>query len=162
MSVILRPLERKDVPKVLSLFGKLSYEMTAVPFAEIAAEEQIAEWIDREDTYVYVAADGDVILAVIRAKRGVDAKSHAATIALAVDESFGGQKFASQLTAFCAQALKDEGVKIMRAFVFSNNHQAIQTVLRCDFTLSGSVRKHHVDVTTGRYIDDLIFYKELD
>ncbi len=162
MSVILRPLEIRDIPKVLSLFSKLSVEMVAVPFSDVADEEQIEAWLEREDTFVYVAADGDLILAVIRAKRGLDNKAHAATIALAVDESFGGQKFAAQLTEFCAKELQSMDVSLVRAFVFSNNTQAIQTVLSCGFVFSGSVRKHHFDELSGKYVDDLIFYKEFE
>ncbi len=161
MSVILRAMEMRDVPKVLGLFGQLSAEMTAVPFDSIANEAQIADWLDREDTFVYVAADGDLILAVIRAKRGQGNKEHAAHIALAVDERFGGRKYAAQLTEFCIGALKEVGVELVRAFVYSNNQSSIETVLCCGFTLGGSVYKHHYDLNAERYIDDLIFYKEI-
>ena len=161
MSVILRSMEMRDVPKVLGLFGQLSVEMTSVPFDTVADEAQIATWLDRDDTFVYVAADGDLILAVIRAKRGQNNKAHAAHIALAVDERFGGRKFAVQLTYFCIDALKDEGVQLVRAFVYSNNQSSIETVLSCGFSLSGAVYKHHYDLQTDRFIDDLVFYKEV-
>lgn len=161
MSVILRAMEMRDVPKVLGLFGQLSVEMSSVPFGSVADEAQIADWLGREDISVYVAADGDLILAVIRAKRGQGNKQHAAQIALAVDERFGGRKYALQLTQHCMSCLKAEGVALVRAFVYSNNQPFIETVLSCGFTLSGSVYRHHYDDSAERFIDDLIFYKEI-
>lgn len=161
MSVILRAMEAKDVPKVLGLFGQLSVEMTSVPFDTVVEAEEIEAWLSRDDIFIYVAADGDLIMAVIRAKKGQGNKSHAAHIALAVDERFGGRKYAQKLTQFCVEALKQEGVHLVRAFVYSNNQSSIETVLSCGFSLSGSVYRHHYDVQSQRYIDDLIFYKEI-
>lgn len=161
MSATIRELLEKDVPKVLSLFAKLSEEMAEVSFTEIATKEQVLEWLSNPNTFVFVAADDDVILAVIRARRGSGGQSHAAHITVAVDYSFRGNKLAQNLTNYCTQELKRNGVKIVRAEIYSNNLPSINTVLGCGFSLAGTVVMHHFDESQQAYVDDLMFHKLL-
>lgn len=161
MSVQIRELQEKDIPKVLSLFGKLSEEMAEVSFTDIATHEQVLEWLSNPNTFVYVAADDDVIMAVIRAKRGFGHQDHMAHITVAVDYSFRGNKLAQNLTSYCTHELKSHGVKIVRAEIYSNNLASINMVLSCGFSFAGTVLMHHYDEDQKAYVDDLMFHKVL-
>jgi ribosomal protein S18 acetylase RimI-like enzyme len=161
MAIVLRPLEQRDVLKALSLFQKLESEMAEVSFTEVLEEEQICQWITNEQTFVYVAADGDLVLAVIRAKRENPDRPHAVVLTVAVDYQFRGQNIAKDLTLFCLDQIKEQGVDIARAYIYSNNYASVCTILSCGFVSAGSVHRHHYDERQKRYVDDLIFHKVL-
>ncbi len=161
MSNSIRELQEKDIPKVLSLFAKLSEEMAEVSFTEVATHDQIMEWLSNPNTFVYVAADDDVILAVIRARRGKGHQDHVANITVAVDYNFRGINLAQDLTNYCTQELKKQGVKIVRAEIYSNNLPSINMVLSCGFCFAGTVLMHHYDENQKTYVDDLMFHKVL-
>ncbi len=162
MSANFRELMEKDVPQVLSLFSKLSTEMAQVSFSDLGEEDQIKAWLDNTDTFVYVAVDGDIVLAVIRASRGKRHKSHSVNLTVAVDYKFRGHSIAKGLTNYCMEALKKEEIKVARAYIYSNNPSSIATILSCGFKLSGSVIMHHYDKKNDEYVDDLIFHKVID
>ncbi|MDK2918057.1 MAG: hypothetical protein PWQ37_790 [Candidatus Petromonas sp.] len=161
MSVTFRELKENDIPKVISLFSNLSRERAEVSFVDVASMEEVKEWLKNPNTYVYVAADGDVILAVLRAKRGGDTQNHSCNLTVAVDYSFRGNSIAKELTEYALDILKKDGVKIVRAYVYSNNKASINTILSCGFTFAGNVYMHHYDEKEGVYVDDLIFHKLL-
>ncbi|WP_432408691.1 GNAT family N-acetyltransferase [Wukongibacter sp. M2B1] len=161
MSIRFRELEEKDVPKVISMFSNLSSERTEVSFVEIASMDEIKAWIKSPDTFVYVAADGDVISAVLRAKRGKGNKKHSCNLTVAVDYSFRGNSIAKELTEYALRLLKNEGIKIARAYIYSNNKSSINTILACGFSFAGNVHMHHYDEKENIYVDDLIFHKLL-
>lgn len=161
MSIIIRELQERDVPKVLSLFSKLSEEMAEVSFIDIATQDQVHEWLANPKTHVYVAADEDIIMAVIRAKIGSGHQNHSAHLTAAVDYSFRGNNMARELTHHCVDELKKMGVSIVRAEIYSNNLASITTILSCGFTFSGTVLMHHYDEQHKTYIDDLLFHKVL-
>lgn len=157
----IRELQEKDIPKVLSLFSKLSEEMAEVSFTDIATHEQVLEWLSNPNTFVYVAADDDVVMAVIRARKGYGHQDHMAHITVAVDYSFRGNKLAQNLTSYCTNAIKNHGVKIVRAEIYSNNLASINMVLSCGFSFAGTVLMHHYDEEQKAYVDDLMFHKVL-
>jgi len=159
MSVTLRELQEKDIPKVISLFSNLSKEMAEVSFADVATKEELYEWLKNPNTFVYVAADGDVILGVLRAKRGKGNKKHSCYLTVAVDYNFRGNSIAQDLTNYSLQMLKEKGIEIARAYIYSNNKASINTILSCGFTFAGNVYRHHFDEKSGTYVDDLIFHK---
>jgi len=159
MGVQYRQLEEKDILKALALFRKLGDEMAEVSFTEVHEEVQISEWIDNDNTFVYVAADGDLILAVIRAKRQSDENRHAVILTVAVDFQFRGQNLAKDLTLYCLEELKRQGVTIARAYIYSNNYPSVCTILSCGFVSAGCVHRHHYDERSKRFVDDLIFHK---
>ncbi len=161
MGIQLRELKEKDIPKVISMFSNLSEERAKVSFVEIASMEEIRNWIKNPNTFVYVAADGDVISAVLRAKRGKGNQSHTCNLTVAVDFNFRGNSIAKELTEFALNILKDKGIRIIRAYIYSNNKTAINMVLSCGFTFAGNIYMNHFDEETGKYIDDLIFHKIL-
>ncbi len=161
MGTRFRELMEKDIPKVISMFSNLNKERVEVSFAEIASMEEIRNWITNPDTFVYVAANGDVISAVLRAKRGSGNKRHSCNLTVAVDYSFRGNSIAKDLTEYALQQLKREGVNIARAYIYSNNKSSINTILSCGFIFSGNVHMHHFDEKSNMYVDDLIFHKIL-
>lgn len=161
MGIRFRELKEKDIPKVISLFSNLSKERSEVSFAEIASMEEIRDWIRNPDTFVYVAADGDVIPAVFRAKRGKGNKRHSCNLTVAVDYSFRGNSIAKELTEYAIKHLKEKEIKIARAYIYSNNKSSINTILSCGFSFAGNVHMHHYDDKSKTYIDDLIFHKVL-
>lgn len=161
MSVSFRELQERDIAKVISLFSNLSREMAEVSFADVASMDEIRGWLKNPNTYVYVAADDDVILGVLRAKRGTGNKKHSGYLTVAVDYNFRGNSVAQDLTNYALDMLKKEGLEIIRAYVYSNNKASINTILSCGFTFTGNIYKHHYDKKSGRYIDDLIFHKIL-
>lgn len=161
MGIRFRELKENDIPKVISMFSNLSKEMVKVSFTEIASMEEIRGWIKKPDTFVYVAADGDVISAVLRAKRGKGDKRHSCNLTLAVDYNFRGNSIAKELMEYAIENLKDKGIEILRAHVYSNNKPSINTILSCGFTFAGNVHMHHYDEKMKGYIDDLIFHKIL-
>ena len=161
MGVRLRELREKDIPKVISMFSNLSKEKAEVSFVEIASMEEIKNWIKNPDTFVYVAADGDVISAVLRAKRGNGSKKHSCNLTVAVDYNFRGNSIAKNLTEYGLNILKSKGIKIVRAYIYSNNKSSINTILSCGFSFAGNVYMHHYDEKAGIYVDDLIFHKIL-
>lgn len=161
MGIRFRELKEKDIPKVISMFSNLSKERVEVSFVEIASMEEIRNWITNPDTFVYVAADGDVISAVLRAKRGSGNKKHSCNLTVAVDYSFRGNSIAKDLTEYGLKQLKNEGISIVRAYIYSNNKSSINTILSCGFNFAGNVHMHHFDEKSDRYVDDLIFHKVL-
>lgn len=162
MAITLRPLERKDALKALTLFKKLRDEQAEVSFTEYYTEEAIQSWFDAQGTYVYVAAEDDVILAVVRAMLGEEGKQHAVVLTVAVDYNFRGQSLAKKLTLYCLDQVKKEGVKIARAYIYSNNYSSVATILSCGFVMAGCIHQHHYDERLERYVDDLIFHKVLE
>ncbi len=161
MSVSFRELQERDIPKVISLFSNLSREMAEVSFAEVASIDEIKGWLKNPSTYVYVAAHDDVILGVLRAKGGKGNKSHSCYLTVAVDYNFRGNSVAQDLTNYALKMLKEEGLELIRAYVYSNNKASINTILSCGFTFTGNIYRHHYDEKSGAYIDDLIFHKML-
>lgn len=161
MSITFRELQEKDIPKVISMFSNLSKERAEVSFVDIASIDEIRNWLNNPNTYVYVAADGDVISAVLRAKRGKGNQSHSCNLTVAVDYNFRGNSIAKELTEYVLDLLKEEGIKIARAYIYSNNRASINTILSCGFVFAGNIHMHHYDERTGNYVDDLVFHKKL-
>ncbi len=161
MALEFRKLEQRDVLKAMSLFRKLNAELAEVSFTEVEGVMQITEWIEDDSTFLYVAADGDVVLAVIRAKRETHSNPNSVLLTVAVDYAFRGQNIAKELTLHCLEEIKPLGIAIARAYVYSNNYPSVCTILSCSFVAAGSVHQHHFDERRNRYVDDLIFHKVL-
>lgn len=58
--------------------------------------------------------------------------------------------------------MKNEGITIARIYVYSNNKASLSAIRKLDFVHAGTVLRHHKDLETGEYVDDLIFHKLLD
>lgn len=161
MGIVIRELEERDISKVISLFSNLSRERAEVSFVDIASINEVKEWLKNPNTYVFVAADGDIVYGVLRTRIGKGNRSHSCNLTVAVDYSFRGNSIAKELTEYGLKELKEKSVKIVRAYIYSNNKASINTILSCGFTFAGNVHMHHYDEETGEYIDDLIFHRIL-
>jgi len=161
MSIIFEPMDMDDVSNAIKLFSKLYDEKAEVSFAETLDEEVLREWLNNPLHYLYVAKIDGVLAAVFRCMRGETYKNHSGFLTIAVDPQFRGKHLASSFTRHCLEELKKAGIQIVRAYIYSDNIASINTVLRCGFTFSGNVHKHHFKEEKGYYVDDLIFHKEL-
>ena len=159
MDINYRALEKEDIPKVITMFSELAEEAAQVSFTEILSEEEIVEWLENENTYVYAAFAGELLLGMLRGKREEGAQNHSAFLTAAVRRSYRGNNIGKELINYGVLQLKAEGVKLARAYIYSDNRASINTILSCDFTFSGCVYQHHYCEKQEKYVDDLIFHK---
>ena len=156
-----REMVLEDIENVLTLFKKLEEESAEVSFSEITKREEIINWLHDSRMYIYVAEDNKKLVGVFRGKRGKKGREHDCFLTCAVDIESRGKKVGQNLTKYALKELKKEGIKIARAYVYSNNIPSVSTLLRSGFTSSGCVHMHHYDYRTNEYVDDLIFHKIL-
>lgn len=62
---------------------------------------------------------------------------------------------------YALDRLRERDIWMIRAYVYSNNTASIASLLSAGFTWAGTVYKHQRDEVTGKWLDDLIFHKEL-
>ena len=161
MEVTFRDLLAADIPQVLSLFEELKEENAGVSFTEYENEEEIREWIHNPNIYVYAALYGDRVAGVFKGRSDGGNKRHSAFLTCAVDERYRCNNIAKNLTYYGVESLKENGIKIARAYVYSDNKPSINTILSCGFQFAGNVYMHHYDEEKQPYGDDLIFHKIL-
>ena len=73
-----------------------------------------------------------------------------------------GSGLAAELTNYGLGQMKKVGVNIARIYVYSNNKASLNAVKKLGFVHGGTVLRHHKDLCTAEYVDDLIFHKVLD
>ncbi|WP_026477009.1 GNAT family N-acetyltransferase [Alkaliphilus transvaalensis] len=161
MEVQFREMKEEDIQQVVTLFKKLESESAEVSFAEILDEAELCEKMKETGCFFYVAEDNGQVVSVFRGKQGEGNKSHSALLTIAVDPNFRGKKMAKTFTQYCLDQLKNNGITLARAYVYSNNKPSINTLLSQGFTFSGCVYQHHKNETTGEFVDDIIFHKIL-
>lgn len=161
MNISFEKMSISDIPEAVKLFTKLREEGSEVSFAEAEGEEAIIQWLNNPSFYLYVAKCDGVLGAVFRCMRGEGSKNHSGFLTIAVDPQFRGKHMASSFTRYCLGELKKEGLQLVRVYIYSDNISSINTALKCGFTLSGNVYKHHYKEDKGYYVDDLIFHMEL-
>lgn len=161
MEVSFRDLIVEDIPQVISFFEELKKENAGVSYTEYENEEEIKGWIEDPNIYVYAALYGERVVGVFKGRSDGGSKSHSAFLTCAVDGRYRGNNIAKNLTFYGLGRLKENGIKIARAYVYSDNRPSINTILSCGFQFSGNVYMHHYDEKKGQYVDDLIFHKIL-
>jgi ribosomal protein S18 acetylase RimI-like enzyme len=161
MEVSFRDLIEEDIPQVLSFFQELKEENAGVSYTEYENGEEIKEWIDNPNIYVYAALYGEKVVGVFKGRSDGGNKKHSAFLTCAVDGRYRGKNIAKNLTFYGVEKLKENGIKIARAYVYSDNKPSINTILSCGFQFSGNVLMHHFDEQKQQYVDDLIFHKIL-
>lgn len=161
MDIVYRTLEKEDIPKVVAMFHELAQESAEVSFAEILSEEEIAGWLDNENKFVYGAFEGERLLGILGATRGEGNENHCVELTAAVGRNDRGKNIGKAMINYAVEQLKLAGVKLARAYIYSDNRPSINTILSCDFTFSGCVYQHHYCEKQGKYVDDLIFHKIL-
>ena len=166
MNYIYRRMNTDDIESIWSLFQGIKEEKIEMSFAEITKREEVAAFSDNPSELTYVAVNEDEphnVLCLVKGRREMtDEKRHAAFLSAATHPLVRGSGLVAKLTDFAVNEMKKEGVTIARIYVYSNNTSSINAIKKLDFTHAGTVLRHHKDVTTGDYIDDLIFHKILD
>ncbi len=161
MELKFREFSKMDVGQVIELFNELNEEGLEVSFSEIDKRDVLEGWIEDSWIRVYVAESNGKILGVFRGKKGNQGREHACFLTAAISRKYRGMKIGQRLTNYSLKQLKQNDVKIARAYVYSNNPSSVCTLLKCGFVASGSVHMHHFDNRTKQYVDDLIFHKIL-
>ncbi|MDP3387555.1 MAG: GNAT family N-acetyltransferase [Eubacteriales bacterium] len=166
MNYILRKMHVDDTESIWTLFQGIKAEKIDMSFAEITQKEEILAFVDNPSELTYVAIleeDPHEVLCIVKARREMTVeKKHAAFLSAATRPHFRGNGLVAKLTEFALKEMKDEGVNIARIYVYSNNCASINAIKKLNFIHAGTVLKHHKDIITGEYIDDLIFHKILD
>lgn len=155
-----------DIESIWSLFQGIKAEKIDMSFAEITQKDEILDFVDNPSELTYVAVseeDAHKVLCLVKGRRDIAVeKRHAAFLSAATHPHFRGDGLVAKLTKFALKEMKDEGVNIARIYVYSNNTTSINAIKKLDFTHAGTLLKHHKNLITGEYIDDLIFHKILD
>ena len=161
MEIVYRGFNKEDIEKTLEFFKELHNEGSLVSFSRVSKKEEIQEWIKDFNIYIYIAELDNKILGVFKGKRGKPGREHSCFLTAAISKKYRGKKIGQGLTNYAVDRLKENGIKIARAYVYSDNTSSVSTLLKCGFTLSGCVHMHHLDERTNQYVDDLIFHKIL-
>lgn len=162
MDIVYRPMHLSDVDSVWRLFEKLKQENSQVSFIEIPQKEELEEWLENENLFLYIAECKDEVVALLRATRGNEPhKRHAVTLSIGTHPEYRNQGIARELTNTGLEDMKKDGITIARVYIYSDNIPSINTILRLGFTFAGSVLMHHYSDMTKQFVDDLIFHKIL-
>ena len=166
MNYYFRSIKSDDIDSIWSLIELLKAEGAEMSFTELAGKEEIMNFVDNPAQLSYVAVTKEEpsrVLCLVRGRRDMASeKSHAAFLTAATHPDARGSGLAAELTNFALDQMKNEGVKIARIYVYSNNHASLNAVKKLGFVHAGTVLWHHMDQVTGEYVDDLIFHKILD
>lgn len=166
MNYIYRRMQTDDTESIWSLFQGIREEKIDMSFAEITQKEEIAAFADNPSELTYVAVNKDKpheVLCLVKGRREMtEEKRHAAFLSAATHPHVRGTGLVAMLTEFAVNEMKNEGVTIARIYVYSNNIPSINAIKKLNFTHAGTVLRHHKDLKTGDYIDDLIFHKILE
>lgn len=154
-------VQRGDAEDILVFCKRLKEERAEMTFADVEGLDEVLEWIDNPLEHLFVLREANRIVAFLKARQGEGELSHSAFLSAAVLREKRGEGLVNQLSTWSLERLKSRGVKIVRAYVYSNNHASISAVLKDGFHCSGTVQMHHFNSETGMWIDDIIFHKYL-
>lgn len=165
MEYIYRKMNAQDVDSVLEMFKGIKEEKIDMSFANISTKEEVLNFVDNpaELTYVVVGDDKpNHVLSLLRGKRTMTPeKQHAAFLTAATHPDVRGKGFVGKLIEYGLGEMKKEGVNIARIYVYSDNTSSVNAVKKMNFESAGAVLRHHKNVETGEYVNDLIFHKFL-
>lgn len=159
-------ISSSDMDSVWSLIEILKAEKVEMSFAEIIDKEEILDFQDNPAELTYVAISEEIpnqVMGLIKGRRDLSKeKSHAVFLSAAIHPDARGSGLAAKLTEFALAEMKNEGVTIARIYVYSDNKSSLSAIKKLDFVHSGTVLKHHKNLDTGEFVDDIIFHKLLD
>ncbi|MBM7561712.1 GNAT family N-acetyltransferase [Fusibacter tunisiensis] len=164
-TILYRKLTLEDVPMTWALFKELMTEKAEVSFCEVDSIDHLKEWVNNAEHLTYVAIDSSTgkVVGALRGKReNTEQKRHSVFLTAATLKDYRGHQVAKKLTEFGLSEMKNEGVKIARIYVYSDNTASLNAVKKLGFEASGRVVMHHWDPVCKRFVDDLIFHKKLD
>lgn len=166
MKYLFRRIDPKDIDGIWSLIEILKAESVDMSFTEIEDKKEISDFIDNpaELTYVAVTADDPLrVLCLVKGRRDLsEEKNHSVFLSAATHPDVRGSGLAAQLTEYALSEMRKEGIIIARIYVYSNNKASLNAIKKLNFVHAGTVLKHHKDLQTGEYVDDLIYHKILD
>ena len=165
MNCYFRRIELKDIESVWSLIEVLKAEKADMSLTDLTCKEQVRSLVDNpaELTYVAVTKEESRVLSVVKGRRDLsEEKFHSVFLSAATHPDARGLGFAAKLTNYALSKMKSEGVNIARIYVYSNNLASLNTVKKLGFAAAGMILRHHRDLVTGDYVNDLIFHKILD
>jgi len=161
MDIICKDLNSTDVPQLYNLCKELKKEKAGVSFARYESLAQVEELFQDQSIHLFGAFSGDKLVGVFQARQGLDNKTHSCHIAGAVTREYRGKRVSSTMMDYALSRLKERGIWMIRALVYSTNTASIASLLAAGITWAGTIYKHQRDEETGRWLDDLIFHKEL-
>lgn len=166
MNYVFRKIQAADAESIHALFQGIREEQIDMSFASISQVEEILAFVDNpcELTYVAVAEDAPhQVLSIVKGRRDpAEEKRHAVFLSAATHPHVRGRGLVARLTDFALNDMKSEGVTIARIYVYSDNRSSIHSIRKLDFAHSGTVLRHHKNLKTGEYVDDLMYHKILD
>jgi len=166
MNYCFRRINPTDIDSVWSLIGTIKAENANMSFAEIKDKKEILDFVDNPAELTYVAVTEEkpnLVLCLVKGKRDLwKGKNHSVFLSAATHPDARGSSLVAKLTEFALIEMKNEGITIARIYVYSNNNASLNAIRKLDFLHAGTVLRHHKDLDTGEYIDDLIFHKILD
>ena len=161
MNIICKELDSSHIPQFFALCRELEGQRAGVSFVRYQSEEQLQQVLADEYIHLFGAFDGDKLVGVFQARQGQGNKAHSCHIGGAVTSELRGKKVSSRMMEYALTQLKDRGIWMIRAYVYSDNPSSVASLLAAGFTWAGTVYKHQWDDSTNRWIDDLIFHKEI-
>lgn len=166
MNYCFRRINPTDIDSIWSLIEILKAENVDMSFAEIIDKEEILDFIDNPAELTYVAVTEEKpnrVLCLVKGRRDLSKeKKHSVFLSAATHPDARGSSLVAKLTEFALIEMKNEGITIARIYVYSNNKASLGAIRKLDFVHAGTVLRHHKDLDTGEYVDDLIFHKILD
>ena len=166
MNYCFRKINHADLDSIWSLIEILKAENVDMSFAEIVDKEEILDFIDNPAELTYVAVTKkkpNQVLCLVKGRRDLSKeRKHSVFLSAATHPHARGSSLVSKLTEFALKEMKSEGINIARIYVYSNNKASLNAIKKLDFAHAGSVLRHHKDLDTNEYVDDLIFHKVLD
>jgi len=150
-----------DAEALLMFCRKLKTEGAEMTFAEADSIEAVELWIEDDHEHLFILRQANQIVALIKARQGRGSKTHSAFLSAAVLEARRGEGLVKTLSHEVYPVLKERGIQIARAYIYSNNHASISAVLKEGFHCSGTVLMHHFNEDNNMWVDDIIFHKFL-
>ena len=156
-----RELTTDDIPAFFALCREMAEEGAGVGFVRITNPEKIADRLGDDRYFLLGAFIDGAMVGAFQARRGEPGKEHSCHIAGATTNSWRRKGLGRLMLEHALPRLKDKGMWLIRAYVYSNNLPSIAALLAAGFTWAGTVYKHQWNEKEQRYVDDLIFHKEL-
>lgn len=150
-----------DAEALFDFCNRLREEHAEMSFADVTSIEDVKAWIEDDHEHMFMMREANHIIALVKAKQGHEGRNHNAFMSAAVLKSRRGEGLVNRLASEVYPRLKERGIKIVRAYIYSNNHASISAVLKEGFHCTGSVHMHHFNEKNKAWVDDLIFHKHL-
>lgn len=161
MRLSFRELNDGDLEALYCLCREMAEEGAGVGFARVAEPSQLKEMLENKRYYLLGAFAQERLVGAFQARRGEPGKEHSCHISGALTKEWRSKGAGKQMLEYALDYLQEQGMWMVRAYVYSNNTPSIATLLSAGFTWAGTAYKHQWDEKEQRYIDDLIFHKEL-